>query len=162
MENENKDFALERSIKNFKEMCCPYGHLDIKYAIELFSRIGKDEEKLLDEIECFCEDTGSKFSGIDVCYTALDYIFQMARNKIDDILRFDICNDSKSNIDVFQNYIDTQFTGDFENLQNELIEKINEKSNGDIEKKQNIIKNLLENDCIKVLLEDCEINLQLS
>jgi hypothetical protein len=161
MENENKDFALERSIENFKEMCCPYGYLDIKHAIELFNRIGEDEKKLLDEIKYFCEDTGSKFSGIDVCYTALDYIFQMARNKIDDILEFDICNDSKSNIDVSGNYISTQFTGDFDNLQNELIEKINEKSNGDIEEKQNIIKKLLENDCIKVLLEDCDINLQL-
>lgn len=95
-DEELKQKRITQEIEKFQNLCCPFGSLDIKRAIEIFNQAGLRAEDLFEECETFAEETETDFKTLDVCYVAYDYILQMARNKISEVLSYDFCNDCKN------------------------------------------------------------------
>lgn len=105
---ENLEY-LENEIASFREAFCPYGYLDIKTAVSHAINAGFDSAWAFDQIELFCDECGMKFSDVDPCYIVMDGIFQQARNEIEALSGFDVCNDA--NFYVYGNFMCSSFEG---------------------------------------------------
>lgn len=108
-EKENEIKEMEKAFKN---LMCPYGSSDLYRALEIAQEIGETEDFLFEEIENFCDDTGTKKENIDVVYIMYDTILQNSRNIIDEKTGKDIQNDF--NFEVYGNYICTSYDCDEE------------------------------------------------
>src|SRR5271157_1912212 len=89
----------------------PYGLSDIRAAIEFFIDAGLTGEDLAEQVIEFCDDTETKLADVDVCGIAYDYVLQMARNKIDKIIGYDLCNDFRGDTGIYvaANYCCTSY-----------------------------------------------------
>lgn len=121
---EEKQHKIDYQTSRFLNGLTDYGHADVATAVEAFMEVDKDGSDLADEVREFAESTGTDLNKIDVCYVAYDYILQQARNKIDEVLSFDIVNDIKGGTEfyVYGNYICTSF-----DYSSEATEQLEEK-----------------------------------
>ncbi len=87
--------VTDSQIAEFHESLTDYGSMDVQTTIEKFQQVKLSAQELADAAREYAESTDMPMSEIDVCYVAYDHILQTARNKLDDILGFDICNDIK-------------------------------------------------------------------
>jgi len=145
--------VTDSQIAEFHNALTSYGYADVKTAIEKFDEVGLSAQELSDEVREFAESTGTSIDKIDVCYVAYDHILQMARNKLDEILDFDISNDIKDGTEFYTagNYMCTSYDYS-EEAKEQLEEKLKNTSQGQME-------DLLEDKFIKVFLEDVEIDI---
>ena len=141
-------------LADFYSSLTEYGSSDVETAIEKFKEVKLSSRDLAEQIREFAESTGSELDGLDICYVAYDHILQMARNKISEILDFDICNDIKGGTEFYTagNYMCTSFDYSQE-AQEQLEETLREAESEAIEK-------LLEDDFVRVFLEDVEIDIK--
>ena len=126
---------LEQEIQSFYENICQYGYLDIKRAVEIFLEVGLTGEKLAEQVLEFAEDTSTPINKIDVCYIAYDYILQQARNKINEVLKFDFCNDiKKGDIYTYGNYMCSSYDYSDEAIKQlqEVINKATEEQKAEL------------------------------
>ena len=110
-------------------------------------------DNALDAIEEFQDSIGAeKLSDIDPCYVAWDTILQEARNEIDDIIDFDICNDIENGTEFYTAgyYCCTQWDYS-EEAQEELIHAI---ANAGVDK----LNELLEDELIVNWLKEVDIS----
>ncbi|RBQ11773.1 hypothetical protein [Pedobacter miscanthi] len=105
---ENLEY-LESEIASFTEAFCPYGYLDIKTALLRTLSAGFDATWAFDQITVFCDECGLEFSKVDPCYIVMEGILQQARNEIEALSGFDICNDA--NFYVYGNFMCSSFEG---------------------------------------------------
>lgn len=144
---------VERESGRFLEGLTDYGSSDIATAVETFLKVGLNGSELADQIREFSEDTGSPLDKIDICYVACDYILQMARNKISEVIDFDIVNDIKGGTEFYTsgNYMCTSFDYSSE-AKEQLIEKLKEST-------QDQLEELKEDVFVMYLLESTEIDM---
>ena len=93
--------VTDRDIADFHSSLTDYGYADVETAIEKFKEVKLYASDLAEQVREFHESTGVEIDKIDVCYVAYDHILQMARNRIDEILSFDICNDIKDGTEFY-------------------------------------------------------------
>lgn len=89
-----------------------WGFGDIGEAIDKALSVGLDSKELADLVEEFHEDTGTEYEDIDVVSVLYDYILQMARNKINQVLKYDFLNDFSGDGNEFYvagNYMATTY-----------------------------------------------------
>jgi len=98
---------LENEMVSFMVAFCPFGYLDIKEAVSQAVNAGFDGAWAFDQIERFCNECGLKVSDVDPCYIVMDGILQQARNEIDFLSGFDVCNDA--NFYVYGNFMCSSF-----------------------------------------------------
>ncbi|WP_316799706.1 hypothetical protein [Pedobacter frigidisoli] len=99
----------DSEVLNFKEAFCPFGYLDINMAVIQALAAGFDGAWAFDQVEIFCDECGAKMKDVDPCFIVMDSIFQHARNEIDEISGFDICNDA--DFFVYGNFMCSSFEG---------------------------------------------------
>ena len=131
-----------------------YGYTDVETAIEKFAKVKLSAGDLADVVRECADFTGTALDKIDVCYVAYDHILQTARNKLDEIIHFDICNDIKGGTEFYTagSHMGTSFDysqGAVDQLEERLRDAGPEK-----------IEELLENDFVKVFLEDVDIDIK--
>ena len=146
--------ASDYQITEFYSSLTEYGYSDVDTAIEKFQEAGMSASDLAEKVRECHEYNGIPIQDIDVCYVAYDHILQTARNKIDEILDFDICDDIKDGTGFYTagNFMCTSFDYSQE-VKDQLKEKLK-----DAETEQ--IKKLLDDIFVKVFLEDVEINIE--
>jgi len=90
----------ERLNKQIDAFCCnvvPFGSLDIQFALNYLDEVSNfPADTLSEELENYKDNVGSEdfdLDKIDIGYLAVEYVFQNARNKIDEIMKIDIEND---------------------------------------------------------------------
>ena len=101
--SENIEYEIER----FQAAIIPFGYLDIKAAVATALEGGHDGEWLAEQVQQFMEDTDIKLDDIDPNYVAYDSLLQEARTEIEEITEIDILNDTKSQVEVYGNYMCT-------------------------------------------------------
>lgn len=140
-------------IAEFHNTLTGYGSADVETAIEKFKDVNLSASELADQVREYADSTGTSLSRIDVCYVAYNHILQMARNEISDILGFDICNDIKDGTEFYTsgNAMCTSF--DYSSEAQEQLEAVLKKAD------QESIEELLENDFVRVFLEDVDIDI---
>lgn len=146
--NETK---IKQETDEFISLCCPFGSMDLRKAIETAMEVNLTGQELFELVEDFAKECDYKFSDVDVVYIIYDHILQMARNHIDNIINYDFINDTKEGeIYTYGNYFCTQY--DYKDTAiKELSDKINESTP---EQKERLI------DCefTKWFLESIEID----
>lgn len=145
--------VTDSQIAEFHNSLTNYGYADVKTAIEKFQEAGLSASDLADEVREFAYSTGSPIEKIDVCYVAYDHILQMARNKLDEIICFDIVNDIKGGTEFYTagNYMCTSYDYS-EEATEQLEEKLKDADNSQIEE-------LLEDIFVKVFLDNVDIDI---
>ena len=88
-----KTEVKDRDILDFFWNVSPYPYGDTTTAIKKFRTVGLYGDDLADLVMGFCENTDTKLEGADVCAVAFDHILQKAREKIIEVLDFDIQED---------------------------------------------------------------------
>ena len=146
--------ASDEQIKEFHSSLSGYGYADVETAIEKFDEVKLLASELADAVREFADSTGTELDKIDVCYVAFDHILQMARNKISEIIDFDIANDIIGGTEFYTygNYMCTSFDYSKE-ATDQLEEKLRDASPEEIEE-------LLEDNFVKVLLQDVKIDIK--
>ena len=124
---------LKREINRF---CCSmveYGGLDIQFALNYLEKVQEFPSDLLaEEVKQFSEDTEIPLNSVDVGYVAVSYVFQNARNKIEEVLGMDIENELS--FYAYGNYCNSSIDRsdeDLEKLQNKY-NKATEKQKQDL------------------------------
>jgi len=142
------DETIALRVKEFQESCCPFGYLDIKAAISFLGEYGYDADTLMEQVEEYTEQTDVKFNDVDICGVAYNYIMQNVREKIKNIIGFDIQNDAY--FEVSSNYMCTSF---------DVGEEDKDKLAAAIKKAgQDKLKELVEDEEIKQFFEEIEFN----
>jgi hypothetical protein len=147
-QDNNEQNKIKEEISEFNFNILPYGYLDVKAGVEHFLRYNKTGQDLAEAVEQFSEETNTPLKDVDVTYIAFDTIFQEARNEISDLIGFDICNDA--NFYTYSNYCCSNYDYSEEDKE-KLITAI-------AEAEQDKREELLNNELIKLFLEDIEIN----
>lgn len=122
MEVDNK------SLLAFYEAISNFGSLDIARALQVFQEVGLYPHDLAEEVERYTngELAELELSKVDVCYVAYDFILQQARNKIDEVLKFDFLNDTNGSISTYGNYCATTY--DFGENDKQKLKEVLEKA----------------------------------
>ncbi len=148
---EPSETIICREIEDFTSYFCPYGSMDINYAVAYFLKAGKDSQVLFEEIERFSQECDTKIKDIDPCGIAYETILQEARNEIHERAGYDFLNDFKGEtaIYTFGNYLDTSYHYS-EKAKEELQKKLQALNKED--------KNdLRENDSVALFLSELDI-----
>lgn len=124
-----------------------WGSADIQTAVEKAMEVNMNGNDLADLVREFATDTATQLADIDICYVIYDHILQMARNEIDNSTGFDISNDA--DFYTYGNAMCTSYDYSQES-QEKLIEELSKLDDAELEQ-------LLENEHVKVFLEDVEI-----
>ena len=90
-----------REFDEFTNSITDFGSGDIATAVEKFHEVGLNGRELADEVREFSDSTGTPINDIDVVAVAFDFILQNARNKIDEVLDFDIVNDIEDGTEFY-------------------------------------------------------------
>jgi hypothetical protein len=123
MNEENREH-LQEITKDLANALMPFGYMDLQRAAVILEEAEITEYDFADYVNRFCEDTESKFSDLDICYLAYEYVLQETRNQINEALSVDILNDT-SNFYVHGNYMCSSFDYD-EDSKNKILEWIKE------------------------------------
>ncbi|WP_421943346.1 hypothetical protein [Pedobacter sp.] len=107
---------LQTEIDAFKEAFCPYGYLDVDFAVREAISAGFDGEWAFKTIDELCEDCGIKYIDIDPCFAVMDSILKHARNEIDSLTHFDICNDA--DFSVYGNFMASYYESNVDDAEN--------------------------------------------
>ena len=137
----------------FYQSLTDWGSMDVETALEKAQEVGINGSELADLVRELLSDTGIELSKIDVCYVIYDHILQQARNKIDEVLNFDICNDMKGETQFYTygNAMCTSFDYSSE-AQEQLQEKI---KNATREQKDELLEDVF----VKVFLNDVDVKI---
>ena len=137
---------------DFYKSLSGYGYADVEKAIEKFNDVGLYAKDLAYAVREFVESTDAPIDKIDVYYVAYDHILKTARNKLGEILGFDIANNIIDGLGFYTygNYIDT--SDKLQKAIDQLEEKL--KNAG-----QEQIEELLEDNFVKVFLEDINVDI---
>ena len=136
---------------DFYKSLSGYGYADVEEAIEKFDDVGLYAKDLAYAVREFAESTDAPIDKIDVFYVAYDHILKTARNKLGEILGYDIINNIIGSLGFYyDSYTDTS-----DKLQ-KAIEQLEEelKNVG-----QEQIEELLEDNFVKVFLEDIYVDI---
>lgn len=98
---------LDFEIGSFKAAFCPFGELDINMAVLQAVAAGFDGDWAFEHVDQFCEDCGLRIADVDPCYIVMDSILQFARNEIEELSGFDVCNDA--DFYVYGNFMCSSF-----------------------------------------------------
>lgn len=113
--------------KELQTYFCPFGYLDIDRASKIGDELWIYEAELFEIIDNDRESMGYEgFKNIDPVASTLDYILQMARNKIEKITGYDFLNDFSWNwteIYTYWNYMCSSYDYSQDAI-DELQEKI--------------------------------------
>ena len=129
-DQERHDRIIEMQKEDFLSTMMPWGSSDLWTALEIMHDVDMDGSELADLVTEFMESTDSSLDQTDVCYIALDHVLQQARNKIDEVLDFDACNDA--NFYVYGNAMCSSIDHSEEDTE-KLQAKINEADADEIE-----------------------------
>ena len=144
----------DSEIAEFHSGLTDYGSMDVRTAIKKFQEVELRASDLADEVRKYVEFTGTEIAKVDICYVAYDYILQMARDKIDRVLCFDLI-DSIKNGAGFYTYGNAMCT--FFDYSEEATEQLTEKLKEDTPEQ---LEELLEDNFVKVFLEDVSIDIK--
>lgn len=120
---KQKRTITDSQVNDFITEFCPFGYMDCKAAVETAYEAGFDSQWAADQVQEFCESTGSKIGDVDPCYCVYNSILQGARNEIDNLTSFDIQNDAS--FDTYGNFMCTSYDYNEESKQS-LLEKLAE------------------------------------
>jgi len=102
--------ANELQINNAIAEFCPFGSLDIKTAVNVALRAGKDTDYVYECVNEFAEQCEQSIDKCDPVYCVMDAILQEARNEISEECNFDFCNDlTNGSIDTYGNFMCSSF-----------------------------------------------------
>ena len=99
----------ESLVTDFQVSFCPFGYLDIERAVTVFHEVDLTPDDLVEAVSEFCDSTEVDQSAVDVVYVAYDKIFQDVRYEVEEATGKDILNDTKKQINVYGNYMCSQF-----------------------------------------------------
>lgn len=119
-----EEMIVEKYVKDFQSACCPLGYMDIDAAVRHAIAIGEDGDWLFELVQEQAEEIGLPFGKMDIVYTVLDHILQMARNEIDDKTNFDFLNDGVGKVYTYGNYCDSRYDA-YDELVDELTNLFN-------------------------------------
>ena len=103
---------MDEKINQFMASFAPWGYRDMETAIKMYEIAGQYVDDLAGAVQDFSNDTGIDLASIDVCYVAMDTLYQEARTEIQNHTGVDISNDEPySSIEVFGNYMCTTLDG---------------------------------------------------
>lgn len=112
----------ERMSQQINAFCCsvvPFGGLDIQFALNYLDDVSDyPADDLSEELENYKDNVGAEafdLDKIDIGCIAVDYVFQNARNKINEIMNIDVENDL--GFYVYGNYLDSSIDRKDENLE---------------------------------------------
>ncbi len=143
----------DSQIADFHNSLSNYGYMDVNTAIEKFQQVKLVGSDLADEVRDYAESTGTQMDKVDVCYVAYDHILQMARNKLSEVLDFDIVNDIEDGAEFYTYGNDMCTSFDYSE---EAIEQLTQKlKNTTPEQLEECLKDVF----VKVFLEDVEIDM---
>ncbi|MDQ8051958.1 MAG: hypothetical protein REI78_02980 [Pedobacter sp.] len=117
---------LKNEIEDFKGAFCPYGFLDIQFAVTESINAGHGGDWAFEQIEAFSNECDIKFSNLDPCSVVMDSILQEARNEIEELTGFDVQNDAS--FDVYGNFMASSWKFDDEDVLL-LVDKLKEQIN---------------------------------
>ena len=100
---------IEREISYFNANIIPFGSSDVRVAIEVALEAGKDGDWVAEQVEEYCDSTGTQLKDIDVVYCVYDSLLQEAKNEIEETTKKDILNDLSPCIEVYGNYMCSSF-----------------------------------------------------
>ena len=146
--------ATDSQVADFHSSLTENRYFDTKIAIGKFLEVGMSPSDLADKVIEFHESAESSIKDIDFCSVAYDHVLQMARNKIDKILNFDICKDIKNGTGFYicVNTMCTSYDYSQEAI-HQLEEKLKDAGTEPIEE-------LLDDIFVKVFLKDVNINIK--
>lgn len=117
------EYQILNAIKDF----CPFGHLDMQAAVNCAIEAGKDSSYVYDCVSEFSESCDIPIDKCDPVYCVMDAIMQEARQEIEHLTGFDLCNDiSDGYIETHGNFMCSSYDYSGEALE-ELTAVIKEK-----------------------------------
>ena len=129
-EEAEKQEGIPREYDTFCAAMMPWDSSGVRAAVSVFIDAGLDGDELADVVKQYMDDYGvTELDKIDVCAVAYEHLFQQARNKISEVLDFDVCNDIEGSQEFYVagNYMCTSI--DYPtNAQEQLQEKLNEET----------------------------------
>jgi len=150
---ERHEQRIDREISSFNRSITDFGSGDIAEAVEKGDELGLSGDEVADIARDFADETGTDLQDVDVVAQVYDHELQMARNKIDSVLGFDIVNDvSGTEFYTAGNFLATSFDYSTE-AHDELEKKIKEASK---EEKEQLMQDIF----VKVFLEDVDIDIE--
>ena len=91
---------------DFYRKLSSFGYADLNTALEKFRSVGLFGDDLANQVQEFSENSETNITDIDICAVAFDHILQIAKNKIEEVLNFDMENDVE--FYVYSNYMCTE------------------------------------------------------
>lgn len=89
----NTEITEEMYERYYRELV-PYGSLDVKRAIAVAIEAGKEPEWAAEQVVQMVEECGGKIENYDPVATVYESLLQEARNEIESITEYDLCNDT--------------------------------------------------------------------
>lgn len=115
---------IDNFVNDFITEFCPFGWMDCKAAVQSAIGAGYCAKWAAEQVQNFCDQTGTKIEDCDPNYCVMDAILQEARNEISDKAKFDFCNDcSTGEIYTAGNFMCTSYDYNQE-AKDELIQAI--------------------------------------
>jgi len=100
--------TLKNEIDYFNYNIIEFGSLDIRTAVETAIDVNEGGDYVADCVREFAESTGTPLMDCDIVACVYDEILQHARNEIDELTKFDFCNDG-AEIWTAGNYMATSY-----------------------------------------------------
>ena len=139
-------------IADFDREISKFSYCEIEAAINKFARAGLTPTNLGEEAKEHCRAYHVDAHKTDICYFAWDYILQQARNKIYDILKFDMSANNGGSITTIGNSVNCSYKYVTESM-NKFKETLREAS---VEQ----IKEIKADKYVKIVFEDIGIDIE--
>lgn len=105
---EISENTVTREYNNFISAMVSYGSLDIERAIKVAIEVEEDGDWVADVVQEQAEQIETDVFKLDIVAEVYSSILQTSRNEIDDLIKFDFCNDG-ADVYVAGNYCATSY-----------------------------------------------------
>ncbi len=148
------NYVTDSQVVEFYSRLSNYGYSDIVIAIKKFDEVGLETFDLTDIVREYIASTGITIDEIDVCHVAYGHILQTARNKLNEVLHFDIIDDIKGGYEEFN------ILGSHTNTSYDYSDEAKDQLESKLKSaEQEQIVELLEDKLVRVFLEDVDIDI---
>ncbi|MFA5715985.1 MAG: hypothetical protein WC998_09605 [Candidatus Paceibacterota bacterium] len=110
-DEQREERIVNDEVDRFYRSVVHYGSADIYTAVKIARAVDIDGDDLGELVEDRAKDYAVMVGELDVCYEILEYILQMARNKISEVTGYDFLDDFNGGTEIctYGNYMCSQY-----------------------------------------------------
>jgi len=149
---ETDDFENKRFASIMLNDVTNWGFGDTGEAIDKALSVGLDAKELTEILESFHEETETPYEDMDVVAILYDHILQMARNKIDEVIKYDFLNDFSGDGTEF--YVAGNFMATTYDYSQSAVDELRQKL---LKANKNQLKELSDDIFVKSFLTDVDV-----